>query len=45
MSPENISRPISSENEEDYCSDDEEAESDIQHVTRSKAGKEKPCTC
>ena len=37
MSPENINRPISSESEEDDCTDDE-AESDIQHRTCTNAG-------
>jgi hypothetical protein len=41
MSPENIRRPISSESEEDHCSDDE-AENDIQHGTWTKAGTERP---
>jgi len=42
MSSENKSKPISSENEEDDCS---EAESDIQHGTCTKAEKEKPRSC
>ena len=38
----NISRSISFKNEEDDCSDDEEAESNIQHDTWMKEGTEQP---
>ena len=37
LSPENIIRPVSSKSEEDNCSGDEKAESDIQHDTWIKS--------
>ena len=42
ISPQNISRPISSESEE-YNYSDEEIETDMQHRTWTNAGTERPC--
>ena len=42
ISPSDISRPISSESEEDYFFD-ETIETDMQHGTWTNAGTERPC--